>query len=148
MVIRDTLQINLTALLEISPEAFLKYIETERNHSRVQNWIDEPPTYETWFTPNGVGLLILLVGDLKENFKGRMDVFGGNTRISVSLGIKIFDALIKFESSLSEKDYYGEDFKTKCQSIWNQRDCDKLRKNNLEFLSHIREVMGWEISLN
>ena len=148
MVIRDTLQINLTALLEISPEEFLKYIETERNHARVQNWINETPIYETWFTPNGVELLILLVGDLKENFKGRMDVFGGNTKISNSLGIKIFDALLKFESSLSEKDYYGEDFKMKCQSIWNQRDCDKLRKNNLEFLSHIREVMGWEISLN
>ena len=36
-------------------------------------------------------------------------------------GIKIFDALLKFKSSLSEKDYYGEDFKTKCQSILNQR---------------------------
>ena len=40
----DRLHINLRALLEISPEVFLKYIQSERNHARVQNWIDEPPT--------------------------------------------------------------------------------------------------------
>ena len=143
----DRLHINLRALLEISPDAFLKYIETERNHSRVQNWIDEPPTYETWFTPNGVQLLILLVGDLKENFKGREDIFGGKTRISVPLGIKIFDALLKFKSNYSKKDYYGKDLKENCETIWNQRKCDKFRTNNLEFLAHIREVMGWEINV-
>jgi len=141
----DVLHINITALLEISPDAFLKYIQTERNHSKVQSWIDEQPIYETWFTPNGVELLILLVGDLKENFKGRNDVFGGNTKIGNSLGIKIFDALFKFKSNFDKKDHNGEDLKEKCKTIWNQRKCDKFRINNLEFLAHIREVMGWEI---
>jgi hypothetical protein len=145
MSVEDRLKINLTELLGISPEAFLKYIQTERNHSKVQSWIDEQPIYETWFTPNGVEVLILLVGDLKESFKGRMDVFGVSAKISNSLGIKIFDALIKFESNFSKKDYYGKDLKEKCKTIWNQRKCDKFRINNLEFLAHIREVMGWEI---
>ena len=145
MSVESRLNINITALLEISLDAFLKYIQTERNYSRVRSWIDEQPIYETWFTPNEVELLILLVEDLKENFKGRKDVFGRNTKISNSLGIKIFDALIKFESNFSKKDYYGKDLKEKCKTIWNQRKCDKFRINNLEFLAHIREVMGWEI---
>nr|QDY51799.1 hypothetical protein 1_184 [Mimiviridae sp. ChoanoV1] len=128
----------ISSLLETEPERFIKLITTAKKNL-VQDAIDHCITYRNYFSPILIQLL-LLVGDKNDYWKGKKSYFGDNIDISNEKGIEIFDLLMNFNHDFEYKDYYGDTFKDK---IYLYEKGEHIRKNNLEFINHVKRELGY-----
>ena len=128
----------ISSLLETEPERFIKLIITAKKNL-VQDAIDHCITYRNYFSPILIQLL-LLVGDKNDYWKDKKSYFGDNIDISNEKGIEIFDLLMNFNHDFEYKDYYGDTFRDK---IYICEKGEHIRKNNLEFINHVKRELGY-----
>ena len=128
-------------ILEKQPDTFLENIQKPENIEEVKKWVNDTTNYNTWYSP-GLTTLLYLVGDIKDDLQQKKFFYGcDTTTVSEEMGIKIFDILIKSNPDLELKNYYGVTFKEKITEI--EEKGMGFRKNNTNFLNHIRKTLKW-----
>jgi hypothetical protein len=128
----------LSKILEKQPDTFLEKIQKKENKEDVTKWVNDITEYSAWYS-TGLMKLLYLVGESNTTLS-KERIYGGFTTITEDLGIKIFDILIQSNPNLELKDYYGDTFKDK---FIEYEKGGGLRKNNVRFLTHIKETIGW-----
>ena len=130
-----------SVILEKQPDTFLENIQKPENMEKVKKWVNDTSNYNTWYSP-GLTTLLHIVGDLKDDLQCTKFFYGcGTTTVSEEMGIKIFDILMQSNPDLELKNYYGVTFKEKFLEI--EEKGMGFRKNNTNFLNHIRTSLKW-----
>ena len=129
----------ISKMLETDPEAFILLLKNKKMVKIVQFWIDNCKNYHNYHSPILIQLL-LLVGDKNEYWVKQKPYFGYSNNISNEKGIEIFDLLMNFNHDFEYKDYYGDTFRDK---IYICEKGEHIRKNNLEFINHVKRELGY-----
>lgn len=129
----------LSKMLETNSEEFILLLKDKKMAKIVQFWIDNCKNYHNYHSPILIQLL-LLVGDKNEYWKDKKPYFGDSYSITNEKGIEIFDLLMDFNHNLNDTDYYGDTFQDK---IYLYEKGEYIRKNNLEFINHVKKKLGY-----
>nr|QDY51797.1 hypothetical protein 1_182 [Mimiviridae sp. ChoanoV1] len=129
----------LSKMLETNSEEFILLLKDKKMVKIVQFWIDNCKNYHNYHSPILIQLL-LLVGDKNEYWVKQKPYFGDNIDISNKKGIEIFYLLMDFNHNLNDTDYYGKSFQDK---ILLYEKGEHIRKNNLEFINHVKRELGY-----
>ena len=129
----------ISKMLETDPEALILLLKDKKMVKIVQFWIDNCKNYHNYHSPILIQLL-LLVGDKNKYWKDKKTYFGDSYNITNEKGIEIFDLLMDFNHNLNDTDYYGDTFPDK---IYLYEKGEHIRKNNLEFINHVKKKLGY-----
>lgn len=134
------IQLPTNSLLESNPEEYLRLLKLlGDNGVDLKNCLNNTDEYNTWYSSSLI-CLVYIVGKLKRSPESSQ-FYGSNTEVSNELGIKIFNAMIKYGADVNVKNYYGESFK---YIVFNYNEilyASSQRKENEAFLSHVRSCI-------